>query len=616
MPSQFFGLNIGASALSAFQTSVNTTANNIANVQTTGYTRQTATLTSTDPIRVYSRYGSSGTGVAVTSIVQERNLYYDSKYWQNSSSKGYFEQKLYYLDQVQTILQDDEDSQKGFTTIFNTMFDTGLDTLKTRGEENEVRNQFIHQAQSLCTYFNQLSEDLTTMQTNVNEEIKTTVGTINSISQKIAILNKQINLIEVRGGAANELRDQRANLIDELSEIVSVETEEYDVHNSYGQDLGGTNYRVYINGQLLVEGNEYRTLECTASEYRNNQMDAQGMYSITWTDTGMDFPATGGISNGSLKALIAVRDGNNSENMKGVVDTVTTKDGQTSVTMTYPSVTDINDLTIAEKGQITINNKHYYYDGWEATITDGEIASVKFNLTGTLDDNEASKLSGQTLICGESVDSMGIPYYQAQINEFLRNFTQAFNDIEKKGVDLNGDAMGSFFVGRSTTGIDYDVDEWDAKVAAGGTFTIGSDSDSYYKITAETIRVNDKSLQDPSYFSTASEIVNGEAKYDIVEELLTLQKDVTMFRGDSADTFLETLLSDITVDVNKTEISSNNYTNLATVIANQRTSVSGVDEDEEALNLIKFQNAYNLASKVISVMSEMYNKLINETGVT
>jgi flagellar hook-associated protein 1 FlgK len=452
------------------------------------------------------------------------------------------------------------------------------------------------------------------MQTNCNEEIKTTVGTINSISQKIAILNKQINLIEVRGGAANELRDQRANLIDELSEIVSVETEEYDVHNSYGQDLGGTNYRVYINGQLLVEGNEYRTLECTASEYRNNQMDAQGMYSITWTDTGMDFPATGGVSGGSLKALIAVRDGNNSENMKGVVDTVTTENGQTSITMNYPTVTDINDLTLAEKGRITINNKHYYYDSWEATITDGEITSVKFNLASAVEDNEAAKLPGQTVICGESVDSMGIPYYQ--INEFLRNFTQAFNDIEKKGVDLNGDPMGSFFVGKSTTGIDYDVDEWDAKVAAGGTFTIGSNDDSYYKITSTTIRVNDKSLQDPSYFSTASEIVNGEAKYDIVEELLTLQKDVTMFRGDSADTFLETLLSDITVDVNKTEISSNNYTNLATVIANQRTSVSGVDEDEEALNLIKFQNAYNLASKVISVMSEMYNKLINETGVT
>ena len=126
MPSQFFGLNIGASALSAFQTSVNTAANNVANVQTKGYTRQTANLSATDPIRVYTRYGSVGTGVEVTSVTQERNLYYDEKYWQSNSSRGFFEQKLYYVDQVQTIFRDDEQSQKGFSSIFSQMFkDTG-----------------------------------------------------------------------------------------------------------------------------------------------------------------------------------------------------------------------------------------------------------------------------------------------------------------------------------------------------------------------------------------------------------------------------------------------------------------------------------------------------------
>ena len=80
MPSQFFGLNIGASALSAFQTSVNTAANNVANVQTKGYTRQTANLSATDPNRVYKRCGSAGTGVEVTSVKQERNIDYDEKY--------------------------------------------------------------------------------------------------------------------------------------------------------------------------------------------------------------------------------------------------------------------------------------------------------------------------------------------------------------------------------------------------------------------------------------------------------------------------------------------------------------------------------------------------------
>lgn len=620
MPSQFFGLNIAASGLSAFQASVNTTANNIANVQTQGYTRQTTNLESSDPLRVYTRYGSTGTGVSAVSITQERNLYYDTKYWENSSSAGFFSQKIYYLDQIQEVLRDDS-TQDGFTTIFSKMFN-GLDTLKTNGADESVRNQFIHQAQSLCTYFNALSQNLTELQEDCNEEIKSTVSNINSISQKVAMLNKEINMIEVRGGHANELRDERANLIDELSSIVSVETQEFAVHNSNGQDLGGTNYRVMINGQMLVDGNDYRTLECVSSEYKQNLSDADGMYSIVWEDTKMDFAATTGTAGGSLKALFSVRDGNNKENLKGTISEVSA-DGM-QITIKNPTVTDPNALNIPANGQITLGGKHYTYESWSAEVGEDGITSFTFTLSEALE-GDPTAYANKTLSCGNSVDAMGVPYYQAQINEFIRNFTQAFNDIEKKGVDLNGSPMGSFFVGESVTGTIYDVDEYDAAIAAaraaqeaGGTYqyTLTSEMDSYYKVTASTVEVNARSLQDPTYFSTATEIINGQDKFDIAEELLTLQKGVKMFRGDSAESFLETLLSDITVDVNKTEIYSNNYTNLCNTINNQRISVSGVDEDEEAVNLVKFQNAYNLASKVISVMSEIYNKLINETGVT
>lgn len=635
MPSQFFGLNIAASGLSAFQTSINTTANNIANVQTTGYTRQTTNLESTDPLRVYSRYGSTGTGVAAVSITQERNLYYDTKYWENSSSAGYFNQKLYYLDQVQTLLKDDS-TQDGFKTIMDKMFNS-LDTLKTNGADESVRNQFIHEAQSLCTYFNALAIGLREIQEDCNEEIKTTIENINSISQKIAMLNKEINMIEMRGGHANELRDERANLVDELSGIVNVETQEFEVQNTYGQNLGGTNYRVIINGQVLVDGNDYRSLECVSSELKQNLTDSEGMYKIIWSDTKMDFAATTGTAGGSLKGLFDVRDGNNKENLKGIIDNVSA-DG-TQITIVDPSITAANALNIPENGLITIGGKRYEYASWSAEVGEDGITSYTFTLKEAIGGNTAGFV-GRTLSCGESVAAMGVPYYQAQINEFLRNFTQAFNDIEKEGIDADGDGkkdggvdldgnpMGSFFVGESVTGnYYYDLDELDQKIAAARAaedpdkgvpfqYTLTSDMDSYYKITAFTAKVNEESLKNPRYFSTATEIINGQDKYNIAEELLTLQNGVKMFRGDSAEAFLETLLSDITVDVNKNQIYSNNYTNLCSTISNQRTSVAGVDEDEEALNLIKFQNAYNLASKMISVMSEIYNKLINETGVT
>lgn len=620
--SQFFGLNIGRSGLMAFQAAINTTANNVSNVQTEGYSRQTTVLEANDPLRVYAKYGSMGSGVAATAVIQERSLYYDVKYRQNNSCNGYYQQKLWYLDQIQTTLRDDESSQKGYSTIFSEMF-AALDTLTTQGEKPETRNQFIQKAQSLCTYFNQLSKTLTEMQEDCNEEIKSAVADINSISEKIAVLNKQINDIEVRGGHANELRDKRANLLDELSGMVEVETREYDIHNTFGEDLGGTNFSVYINGQMLVDGREYRSLECVPTRYINNQTDIEGLYSIIWTDTGMDFPAGGGVSNGSLKGLFDVRDGNNKENMKGKVGDVGTSqivvDGVaetvSTITLNNPTVTDVNAIALPDRGQITINNKHYNYESWAATVGQNGITSVTFTLTKELGTQEANGVKGREITCGKTVDALGIPYYQNQTNEFLRAFARAFNEIEQKGLTMDEQPMGAFFNGKSPAGTIYDGNDWDDKVQGGYPFTFSSGDDTYYGITAQSICVNSESVHNPNYFATASELVNGVAKYDIMTELRKLEKDTKMFRGTTAEAFLETLISDVTVDVNKTETCSQNYANMIKVIGQQRTSVSGVDEDEEALNLVKFQNAYNLASKVISVMNELYNKLINETGV-
>ena len=77
MPSTFFGLTVASSGLNAYQVALNTTANNISNVQTKGYTRQVANREASDALRVYQKYGTIGTGVTTTSIKQVRNQYYD-----------------------------------------------------------------------------------------------------------------------------------------------------------------------------------------------------------------------------------------------------------------------------------------------------------------------------------------------------------------------------------------------------------------------------------------------------------------------------------------------------------------------------------------------------------
>lgn len=612
MASTFFGLQIGASALTAYQASVNTTANNIANVQTEGYTRQNTNLETNLSMRVTARYGSAGTGVSAVSITQDRDTYYDVKYWNNNSSLGLYEQKLYYLNQMEDYFQDNN-IQQGFSTIFSNMFNA-LDTVKNNAADESVRNQFINQAQVFCTYFNSLNVGLTSLQEDVNEEIKNQVQTINAMADKISMLNKEINSIEVNGGYANELRDERANIVDKLSNMVNVEVTEYDVQNSNGEALGGTNYTVIINGQVLVDGSDKRVLECISRDYRNNQNDADGLYHIVWQDTGMNFAAATTSASGTLKALFQIRDGNDAQALNGKVESATAN----SVTMTQPSVTALNELAIPDRGIVSINNKTYHYNGWSAEVgADGELTSYTFQITDEIPADILANIDGRSITCGQNVDGLGIPYYQQQINEFLRTFAQLFNDIEKGGQTLTGEQMGAFFEASNSTGTKYGFKDWEKD--ADGNFinpgTITSNSDSYYQMTAANAAVNAKSLKDPGYFSTAKTVENGKDAYDIVTDLKRLQEDVTMFRNNNAGSFLETLLADISVDTEKTKIFYSNYDNLVNAIGNQRTSVSGVDEDEEALNLIKFQNAYNLSSKIISVLSQMYDKLINETGV-
>ena len=140
MPSQFFGLNIGMKSLNAFQAAISATANNISNVQTEGYSRQVAKIQSSEAMRVHATYGSAGTGVDVVEIKQERNLYYDEQYWKNQSSVGYFEKRLYYINQIEATLADDS-VQEGFSTIFNKVFNS-LDRLNGGNASDEsMRNE-------------------------------------------------------------------------------------------------------------------------------------------------------------------------------------------------------------------------------------------------------------------------------------------------------------------------------------------------------------------------------------------------------------------------------------------------------------------------------------------
>ena len=617
MASTFFGLDIAYTGVQAANAKLNTTANNIANVDTKGYTRQEATQVASDALRISQSYGMAGTGVTVTDINQVRNEFYDVKYWQSQTNLGQYDMKMYYMYQIEDYFTD-KDTVEGFEPIFSAMFDSLEEVYKQAGTPS-TKTQFIGAAGDLCEYFNAQATNLEKLQLGVNEEIKNKVDEINSIAEQIATLNKQINTIEVNHLRANELRDKRNLLIDQLSRIVDVEVRETPIYTTPGgsEKSGIYTYEVSIaGGQILVQGYEYNTLECVArsAEEKVNQSDADGLFEIKWSNT-MDFNLYGANLGGELKGLIEVRDGNNEEYFHGTTKSVKpNSDGTYEVTIEVPNkdyLTDMNKCTLPDSGQLTLVNTKYKYSGFEF---DGTKNPATYTFTIKPDAGQAAPtiFDGKEASVGTKIDYQGIPYYQEQMNEWVRIFAKAMNDIEKTAVDEEGNPAEVLFTAKDKvngTEIKFDDSLADNKYKS-------SDSD-YYRLTAGNISVNNEMVKDASKFGTTVDIKKGGDAQDVTELLLTVQDDKNKvnFRGCSAKEFLQCITSDIALSANNAKTFTENYTNINKSVSQTRLSISGVDNDEEALHLVKFQEAYNLSAKVMQIMTEIYDRLILQTGV-
>ena len=641
MPSTFFGLNIAYTGLLAANANVNTTGNNIANVETEGYTRQKANQTAADALRISTTYGMAGSGVTTVSIDQIRNKYYDYKYWNSQSDLGKYEERQHYMYQIEDYFTE-TDTCEGFATIYTDAFNALEEVYKSNGDAT-TKSTFLSQAGNLCEYFGAMSTNLTKLQLDANEEIKTKVARINSIAEQIATLNKQINTIEINGPRANDLRDKRNVLVDELSKIVNVQVVENPIYTGPGSKVesGIYKYEVMIaGGQQLVNGYEYETLECVARNYQVNQSDADGLYDIRWSN-GLDFNIYGNNLEGELKGLIEVRDGNNEEFFHGKL-TASTPNGKGTdregkevdlyeITIDAGNIEYLNDeykCKLADRGRIVLGSTEYEYTNFECKVDEVGNATYTFNIYNS-SAGDPSKLIGKECAIGTSVNYQGIPYYMEQMNEWVREFAFAMNKIETGAQDVYGNQAEVMFTAKDIIDNDhqykfgdYDKAEDSKKASFTSREYVDADGkikavDSYYRLTASNFQVNTSMTRDVGKFGTTADISQGRDAQDITEKLMTVQNDKNQvnFRGCSAGEFLQCILGDIALNTSSAVTFTKNFENIVKSINTQRISVSGVDNDEEALNLVKFQDAYNLAAKMMQVMTEIYDRLIKETGV-
>ncbi len=665
MSSQFFGLNIAYSGLLAANANLNTTANNISNVQTEGYSRQAVDTQAASPIRTFQTYGCAGAGVDTLTVERIRDGFYDQKYWANNSKLGEYNMKQYYMRELEDYFYD-SGTNGGFSKIYDQLMTTALEELMKDPGSSTAKSQFVGYAGQLTDYFNQMVGNLKNVQKDVNSEIKIKIDDINSIAEEIASLNTQITTIEMGGQKANELRDRRDLLIDRLSEIVDVETEELPVYdaNNPERETGAYRFIVKIAGeQLLVDAKEHYELTCVArADYEKvNMTDINGLYDVYW-ENGEKFNLANARLGGELRGLVEMRDGNNGEYFNGTVTDTKVNDPEAggdhdTVTVKVDSdwLTDLNKCNLSDQGGIiNLGNTEFYYDSWSYNVEIDSLGnatySYKFVLSNEPEKNPkhiTNDREGKSAKIGSEIKYEGIPYYMSQLNEWVRTFSQKFNDILKSGDDNTGTIM---FSGNKPADKDqylfddqpgtwsptwtgpkrtdallraYNSSDPSVKSTTYGTsvtVNIADDSSyngSYYRLTAENFSILTAMVNDPTLMTNRFSTEDGVEQNNLLEALqdMSRSKDPLSFRGSTVSGFLEGVLSDVALNAASSNTAVMSYEAVQKAIGNTRLSTSGVDEDEEAVNLVKFQNAYNLSSKMISVFQEIYRRLILETGV-
>ncbi|MDR3459827.1 MAG: flagellar hook-associated protein FlgK [Verrucomicrobiae bacterium] len=293
----FGTLDLARRAMQAQMAGVTVAGQNLANVNTPGYSRQRVDLATSPDLPSY--IGQTGTGVNATGITQIVSNLLNGQIQSQSSTSGFWTSQ-------QTALQSAQDGLAEFLNGTGSTTDT-TGSASSSGLSGQLSNLFaafqgvaaspgsiparqtlIGAAQNLATMFNQVDKQLTNVKTSLNTSLSSDVDSANKVASQIADLNKQISIAEFSGGTANDLRDQREQALEKLSGLANITT-------STGTD-GSVN--VSVGGQALVSG---RQVLDTLQTY-----DAGGGQMLVRTAAG-GTPLT--LTGGTMQGTIEARDG-------------------------------------------------------------------------------------------------------------------------------------------------------------------------------------------------------------------------------------------------------------------------------------------------------------------
>ncbi|RAP73937.1 flagellar hook-associated protein FlgK [Paenibacillus montanisoli] len=241
MSSTFHGIETAKRSLFTQTAALNTTGHNISNANTAGYSRQVVGMTASRPMEYpglnrSNAAGQLGTGVEFASITRVRQAFLDDQFRNENKALGGWEIQADTLNKLESIVN--EPSDTGIRTVLDNFWKSWSDLSKD--PENITGRKIVREnAIALTDAFNQTSKQLSDLSTDLANNIQVKVNEINSIVTTISNLNTEISRVEGLGNNANDLRDQRDLLTDNLSKIVNISV----VNTSAGYDIsmGGVN---------------------------------------------------------------------------------------------------------------------------------------------------------------------------------------------------------------------------------------------------------------------------------------------------------------------------------------------------------------------------------------
>ncbi|MGI5852406.1 MAG: flagellar hook-associated protein FlgK [Caldicoprobacterales bacterium] len=305
MRSTFYGLEIVRKGLFASQKGLDVTGHNIANANTPGYTRQRLVTSSVEPAAsgygqfTYTSKGQVGNGVTIQELSQIRDKFIDLQYRKENTSLGEWMTKTDALQYIESIFR--EPSEAGLNAVLADFF-TDIQEMAKNPESKEIRALVRQDAIKLTETLHHYHDQLIQLQREQQDTaIEIVVGEVNDIIRNIKDLNEQIFRFELGGDKANDLRDKRNLLVDELSSLIKIEYYE-TIDNKF---------RIDINGMVLVDHNKYNELKAVKDVQNPAGEGFDYLNSIKWAGSNIDVAVTGG----RLKGYLDIRDGSDPDRM-------------------------------------------------------------------------------------------------------------------------------------------------------------------------------------------------------------------------------------------------------------------------------------------------------------